>query len=214
MSSSPPNDTKQTGAPKIILFAAAIMFAALMGFALAGQFELIDRSLAKRVVGSMFGLILMVTGNYLPKVVLPVSARRRNPARAMAAERAAGWIFVLAGLVTIAIWILLPIESVMLTAGLVGLGAFILVGANWVWLLMSGADETVEIPDYEPANDPATSQKRLGLLMILHALLWGFAIFLADSIWGDAVSRWMTIPFIIANSLLAIYAIPKMRSNR
>jgi hypothetical protein len=213
MSPSPSNDTYKNGAPKIILFLAALMFAALMGFALAGEFELVGRDLAKRGVGSMFGLIMAISGNYLPKVVLPVRARRRNPARAMAAERAAGWIFVLAGLISVAIWTLLPIEKVMLTASLVGLGAFLLVAANWVWLVMGSTAAAANTIEEEVTIDPATAQKRLGLYMILHALLWGLAIFLADSIWGDVVSRWMTVPFIIANSLLAVYALPKLRAG-
>jgi hypothetical protein len=213
MSPSPSNDANKAGAPKIILVMAAIMFAALMGFALAGEFELIERNLAKRIVGSMFGLIMMVSGNYLPKVVLPVSARRRNPARAMAAERAAGWIFVLAGLISVAVWALVPIEKVMLTASVIGLGAFLLVGANWVWLVVGRTEVAVDTPDEGSTIDPISANKRLGLFMILHALLWGSAIFLVDSIWGDAASRWMVVPFIIANSLLAVYALPKFRAG-
>lgn len=58
------------------------------------------------------------------------------------------------------------------------------------------------------------SKSRMALFLILHALLWVFAIFLADSLWGDAVSQLLVWPFIIVNTVLAILFSLKLRGQR
>ncbi len=43
---------------------------------------------------------------------------------------------------------------------------------------------------------------RIVTILILHALLWVCAIFLIDTFWGDAASKWVAILFTLANGLL------------
>lgn len=42
------------------------------------------------------------------------------------------------------------------------------------------------------------------ILMLMHAVFWVAVIFLADSIWGDVVSRWLVVPAMILNGVLAV----------
>lgn len=52
---------------------------------------------------------------------------------------------------------------------------------------------------------------RVLIFAMLHTLAWVFAMFLADSIWGDAVSRAMVAPFVVANTVLAIFLLRAIR---
>jgi hypothetical protein len=54
------------------------------------------------------GLFLIVTGNALPKTLIPLSAMRGDPARVEAARRLAGWTWVLVGLAVVVAWLLAP----------------------------------------------------------------------------------------------------------
>ncbi len=55
---------------------------------------------------------------------------------------------------------------------------------------------------------------RMTTFLILHALLWVFAIFLADSIWGDGVSQAVAFVFIVVNTILAIAILPKFHAPK
>ena len=104
---------------------------AVLAFAAAKEFGIVEGAVAKRAVAMIFGVILIVTGNLLPKLVLPLSAQRRDPVRAKAAERIAGWILVLAGILYITVWFLTPPADAMLISSAIGLGAFVLASAAW-----------------------------------------------------------------------------------
>jgi hypothetical protein len=107
------------------------LVATVLAFALAKEFGVIDASLAKRVVGMIFGVILIGTGNVLPKIVQPLNAHRYNINRAIVSDRFMGRTFVLAGILYLAIWVLAPKENAMLISSVIGLGAFVIVFATW-----------------------------------------------------------------------------------
>ena len=172
---------------------------AVMGVALAGEFELIDHELAKRGVGAGLALLLLLLGNQLPKLVLPLAARGETPALVLAAERFAAMVLVGAGLASLAVWIWWPAEQMMLVAGVIVLAGFGLAAANWARvLLVSGAAAQ------GASTNLGASKPRLMILILMHALLWVAVIFLADAVWGDAVSRWLVLPFLVLNGLLAV----------
>lgn len=179
--------------------------------ALGKEFDLIDPLLARRGVGIAFGGLLMLAGNFLPKLVLPASARTRNPGRAAATERRAGWIFVATGIAVIVAWLLVPAGQGFLVTAAIGLAGFALVGVDAAALILSPA---IAPDDSDAAPQPATQVQRRTLFMVLHALLWVFAIFLADALWGDNASKWMVIGFVIANGALAVWVLPQIRKAK
>ena len=193
------SEADKATAPIVSLGLTGILVAAVLGVALAGAFDLIDHALAKRGVGAALAMLLLVLGNQFPKLVLPRAARQENAPSVLAAERFAAAILVCAGLAALAVWIWWPAVQVMQVAGLVVLAGFGLAAANWVRVLLTGAARAEAI-----TAGLMSSPTRLSLLMLMHALLWVAVIFLADSIWGDVVSRWLLVPFALLNGWLAI----------
>jgi hypothetical protein len=150
--------------------------------------------------GAVVGIVL-VLGNALPKLVRPFWMHGNDPARVMAADRFAGWIFVLAGIVFVALWAFAPTEHVMRISALVGLAAFGLVAASQFRPSL-GRERARGHAATE--GDAATTgvAKRWVLIYFFHAVLWVFAMFLAESIWGDRAAQWMSIAFVLANGAL------------
>lgn len=124
---------------RIPSLSTSILFGGLvttvLGAAIAKESGLLASADAKRVIGVAFGIILMLAGNMLPKLVLPLKARSGNPALKLAADRMAGLTFTLAGIAYMSIWIFAPSQSAMLISSIVGLGALVFVSAAYLWLL-------------------------------------------------------------------------------
>lgn len=176
-----------------------ISIIAVLGLALAGEFELIDHDLAKRGVGASLALLLLLLGNQLPKLVLPLAARAENSAPVLAAERFAATVLVGAGLGALAVWIWWPVEQMMPVAGAIVLAGFGLAAANWTRVLLANGGAA-----RDASKELAASRPRQTLLMLLHAIFWVAVIFLADTIWGDVVAQWLVLPFVLINGLVAV----------
>jgi len=194
--------------PVSIAFAVLLM-AGLAGVVLAGAFDWLDRDLTRRLACIVFGLMLLGAGNILPKIVMPVRSGGAHPAQRRA-DRLAGAVFVLAGLICIAVAVLAPAARILLIEASVGIAAFLVAGLLW-----AGAALGAPKPDPSGADDNADAAKarvqRLTVFLILNGLFWAFLIFVADIVWGDAGARWMLVPFIIVNSLLAVTQIKRFR---
>jgi hypothetical protein len=204
-------DLQKTGKTTALLVGGLVI--AVLVFALAKEFSVIDGAIAKRVVGMLFGAILIVAGNFLPKIVQPLNAQPRDMAKTKAVERFAGQTFVVAGIVYIAVWVLARPEHAMLISSAIGLIAFALVGAICVRIAFSTP------PGNQPAIGNATGEhaaaSRMTFLFIFHALAWVFAMFFVDSLWGDKAAPWMVIGFVMANGLLATgRTISRSNNNR
>ncbi len=102
------------------LFAASLMLATALAFRLARDLEVIDGDIALRIAGVITGVILIVTGNYLPKSLRSLAAQKCNPARAIAAERLLGFSLVLAGFTHSALWLFAPIDLAQMSSFLIG----------------------------------------------------------------------------------------------
>lgn len=95
----------------------AVAGAALMvGLALAistmralGLLDQGDSSLALRLFGTFNGAVLVFYGNVVPKRLVRYDPGAADPGRKAALLRFSGWVFVLAGLAHIAIWLFAPI---------------------------------------------------------------------------------------------------------
>lgn len=188
----------ETPKSRISSVLTAILVIAVMAIAAAAEFDWIGREFAKRGVGAALAMLLLVLGNQLPKLVLPLAARQANPGPVLAAERFSATILVIAGLAALAVWIWWPAAQMMPLAGAIVLAGFGLATANWVRVILTGG-----VSAAEASTRLLASQPRMTALMLMHGLFWVAVIFLADSIWGDAVSRWLTLPFILLNGGVA-----------
>lgn len=180
--------------PVLLVVLSALAFAlSAVGASLATKAGLLPQGSAQRIGLIAMGLVLMVTGNVLPK--MRFFERRGFPAaRAIAAQRLAGWTLVMAGLAIVGFWIFSATRETLLASSLVGLGAFALVGAAWTWLVL-GPREPVDATDGETAT--VGTAARHALVWILFGLGWCFALFLTDYVWGDEASFWMSVAFSI-----------------
>ncbi len=187
------------GAAAFFIF---VVIAFVIGIAAGKETGFIDASLAKRAIGVVFGGILVITGNVLPKLVRPLAAEAGALDPFSVLTRFAGWAFVLAGLVIVAIWLLAPHEHAMLGASITGLGAFALVGARGAMLSLRNPTRDQQDKKRETDMTEKSLGKRTAIFLILHALLWVFGMFAADAIWGDRVAQWVAIIFVWVQGLL------------
>lgn len=181
---------------KVTFTAYAILFATFAGLVLAKETSLIDGLLAKRLIGSVFGGLMIVTGNFWPKLFHPsfgsISARR---------DRLIGWTFVLTGIALIITLAVLPNSSFELLTSLIGVFGFGVA----VIVAISARREEVKLPE-EGTSDPRLKRDmslRLVALYILHAIGWCYIMFLADAIWGDRAAIWTVMGFVFSNTAIA-----------
>ena len=98
--------------------AGAVVFGALMmiiplALTLAHAYGLVDDpdSGMQRTTMIMVGAYLAVTGNAMPRMLLPTSSMPGGGARVQAFQRHAGWTWVLCGLGYAMAWLALPIDA-------------------------------------------------------------------------------------------------------
>jgi hypothetical protein len=178
----------------------------LLGFAavvIAKETGQIDGIMAKRGVGALLGLIMVVTGNILPKLIFPLT----RAARIGTAERVSGWILVLTGLALVAAFAGLPDDNVALQGAVIGLAGFAGVGLTLIasgWSVQRDGLSVLAEPGEAAPLAYRSARVRISAIFILHAIAWAFAMFVADAIWDDPAAIWMVVAFTIANSLLAL----------
>ena len=189
--------------------ALVCLFLAFAGVVVAKETGQIDGVMAKRGVGALMGLIMVVTGNVLPKLIFPLT----RAARIGTAERVSGWILVLTGLALVAAFALLPDDGVAFQGALIGLVGFAGVGLT---ILGSGRSMRGD-QQVDPTVSPLayrSAKARVSAIFILHAIAWAFAMFVADALFGDRAAVWMVVAFSIANGLLALILRKQWRSDR
>lgn len=159
----------------------------VMAFGVGKLTGTVDPLLARRGVGAMLGLMLMATGNFVPKLRLFQSAPGAGQGEAI--DRFAGWTFVLCGVAFAAVFLWAPADRVFIIPPLIVLAGFLAVLARWGMEKGKGqGPRRLSLP---------LTPGRLALATMLAAVLWTCAIFLADAAWGDDVSRRMAIVFTI-----------------
>lgn len=122
-----------------ILTGVGGMLAWTFGIILADQLHVIGREiafvLAMRGSGIIFGLMVAILGNALPKMMLPRAPTRDGAARGLAYKRFAGWTYVLGALLYIANWLVLPIPFPALFVGILIIIIFGMAPAVYgIWL--------------------------------------------------------------------------------
>jgi hypothetical protein len=160
--------------------------------------------IAKRATGLVIGILVIVTGNFVPKM-RPLYAPGRDPGRVNASERFAGWTLVLAGIGFIALFSFAPLDEARMLSSAIGLCAMVLIAVNWAWLARA-----VFFPPQPvtPLSGQAAERRRL-LIILLFAFFWILATACAkypldDQRWVNELGSWMTVGFCFLYAALLI----------
>jgi hypothetical protein len=113
--------------------AAGLVFALALARVLAKTQGFDGGELIDRGAGVAVGLILVLLGNTLPKILTPLTAKRCAPAQVVSIQRLAGWVFVLAGLLYAAAWAFLPIVQAQAWSDWPVMAAVAIVIARYAW---------------------------------------------------------------------------------
>ena len=171
-------------------------------FAVAKKIGALDPIDAKRCTAATLGFVLVIAGNFMPKIGLFYNGDE-NYAQAKAAERFAGIVFVSAGLGFVSLWIFTPLEVAMFASPILGIAAFGATAIHWMSQKRSSR-LTLELKGIAGVNQESTLAGRIVILQILFAILSVFVIFLADAIWGDSVSQSLAMVLALAISMSAL----------
>jgi hypothetical protein len=166
-----------------MFIALGICFVMMIAFGLGSVTDTLDPQVARGGVGAALGLILAITGNFVPKLRLFQLATGSPHSDAI--DRFAGWIFVACGLSFAAVFLFAPADKIMLISPLIVLAGFLAVFARWlIW------------PGNQPIQlSPRWALGRWALAAMLVSVFSVSTIFFADAVWGDTVSRPMGIMF-------------------
>ena len=97
---------------KQILFAlvgAALLLMVSFGVKFLAANGTIDAETSRRLMQAVIGLILVVSGNSIPKKFDSGCEKKCASSRAQSLRRFAGWTFVIAGLAYSIIWLVVPL---------------------------------------------------------------------------------------------------------
>ena len=177
-----------------------------VGAAVATKFGVLAPGVAQRTGMIAIGMVMVVAGNFVPKMRL-FDYHGARPARALAARRFSGWALVMAGLAIVGVWIVSPGRETALASSLIGLGAFALIAGAWAWV-MAGPREAAT---RERDDDAVAKAARHALIWILFGLFWAQAIIFTARMWGDQASMWTTIAFGI---IIALAPVTRLKSRR
>lgn len=193
-----PRFARSLGASVIVLL---LVFA---GFALGKEFGMVDNDTARKGVSIVIGLMLIVCGNYLPKMTFAAGA---HDPELMKADRLAGWIIVLTGLAFTLVWIFLSIEQASVTGPALGLfGAIATIGV-WAWTSRHVKDRFARLYSVQ-------TSLRLAVMMIIVSLFFVMVIFQVDRIWGDEAAQWLAIIFTLFLTFFGASSLVRKLSDR
>ncbi|WP_443750759.1 hypothetical protein [Asticcacaulis solisilvae] len=180
-----------------------LVLAAGLGVAtLTGRF---DPAAAIRYFGILMGLLMLVSGNALPKLVQPRAAGAR-------AARVAGWLLVLGGLGIVGLWIWTPQASRILVTSVTGLVVFVLVLV--IALIMTAG---MGRADKDAAGSPEMRRAavhRSLLFHILHGVMWAFAFLLAGALGYGRDVPWLVAIFTASMGVLDLCVATRRRKAR
>jgi hypothetical protein len=193
------SDHRRHAISKLTFSAFCVLFAAVAGVVLLAILGIIEKPIAPRLMGIVFGLMmmLMLTGNMLPKIVDPL----RSLSRLGRSQRTIGWFLFLAGAALVAILPFLPTYMVAYTALVTGgsslaLAGALILGLNWE------AKTTVPTPMALSQNDLAQADHaallRRVAFDILHGIAWAFIFMSTATLWGKDDFFWVCIAFAVS----------------
>jgi hypothetical protein len=191
------------------------LLAIIATLAAARGIGFLEADAARRAIGLVIGVMVVVVGNFLPKL-RPLGSPGGNSAEATAAERSAGWVLVLAGITYIALFAVAPLDKAALLSSVLGIGALVVIAANWVRLALRTLFVDGKTPK-EIAPSRQAWEKRKLAISLLFGFLYVFigasvAFLLHDKPAARHVASWAILWLGLAYAIL--YAVLESRGAR
>jgi len=208
-----------SGAVRATIVGFLVLCGISTGIAILAAARVIAPETAARALGMVVGGMAILTGNFLPKTRLLQTATGSGT-QTRAAERAIGWILVLAGIAFVAAFAFAPLPRAKLLAAGAGIGALILIAATSVQLVVGTLlHYHSTAAEHRDANDRGASPARGRRLMaaLLAAFIYVFAtasvqLMLEGQPLGDVIASWMQIAF--ATGFAIFLAFRRCRKER
>ena len=133
---------------------AGVVLASAQCLKLVERLDLFAPGVLERAWGVGVGVLLVVMGNAMPKVLSPLAARcttasatavpaaRGQASQKQSVQRVAGWSFVLGGLGYAIAWLALPVKQADTVATLICLAALAVVVLRVMWAFTAGRGAT------------------------------------------------------------------------
>ena len=187
---------------RTLAISVVALLAAFAAMVIAKEMGWISAELARRAVSALIGLLLVVCGNYLPKLTGAPSPDSGPLGRA---DRAAGRLLMVTGLGFALIWVLAPLDWARSASPLAGLGGGLLALAAWALAARRAEGGSAHL-----AISATGTAARLAVAMIVGSILATFGLFEIDRLWGDQAAQWSAI--ILVMVLVFIGATPWVRA--
>ena len=187
----------------------------LVCLASAKKLEVLSNELTLRSIGVGIGVVLILTGNILPKFVLPLAVRKGGPKWMTELERFAGWAFFITGFVFGLAWLIVPLPYAKVVSSTLGLLGCLVVCGVWLWRTWP-RPFGLGRPEVESLSQKTYQQAAEGrrtIICLIHAVVWVFIILLMDAIWGDHAAQWTAVLFVLANGILLNRGVSSSRAN-
>jgi hypothetical protein len=171
-----------------------------LAFALANKIGVIDADVAKRGIGLVIGFMIVVIGNYLPK--LRAFTWIGTDASSTATERLAGWMLVLTGIVWIALFAIVPLNQARHASAMIGIGALTIIAVNFPWHARGAFFSRRKEKQGSTTSSEPSAGKRKIVVYLLFAFFYAFVTacikFLIDEKQlADKLTSWMLFAFCL-----------------
>jgi hypothetical protein len=121
------------------IIAAGVILAVALSRTWANAIGISGGEFFDRGVGVLSGLVLLLLGNMMPKVLAPLAAKRCAPSQVIAIQRFSGWIFVLDGIVCIIASLALPLSQGQNISMIATIVTLLLVAVRYAWAFAAPA---------------------------------------------------------------------------
>jgi len=202
---------------KKAVFAFLAIMGAMMAFAAAMRTGYIESGFERRSIGLLVGVMIVLTGNLLPKL-RPLSSAGKKRVPKAKAERFAGWSLVLAGLLYCAFFLFVPLHQARVISSIVGIVTLSLIAAGCAWLARRTVSGTPHQPEENPGPTECLQEKRKIVFWLLFASLYVFTTACAAFLFGDRPTfresaSWILIGFSVMYAVLATILNTKPKSR-
>jgi hypothetical protein len=196
--------TRACGPVRTAMVGFLALTGTMAGLAIAKDSHVLDGGIAERAIGLVMGVTIIFTGNLVPKL-RPLNASTENRALAARAERFAGWILVLMGIVYTLFFVFAPLAEAKWLSSIIGLGAIAVIAVDWIWPRRRTPATSIETDD----GTTTLTRRRTLAIWLLFAMFYAFAAVCIAFLfghrgWGNGPASWLVVGFSLACAVLQI----------